>query len=594
MKKMFCCLGLITLMAPLFFSCSLQTSKHVTSKLHEFYQEVWEYELKTNPTAASFWGDRRYNDQLEKVSREEQLKKYKKYQEFWDFLHSFKESVNKLSHTEQLNFYILKKQLRDKLEYFRHQAYYLPVTGIDGFHLDFPQVVDYIPFETYKDFTDYIARLKAFKNWTQEHITVMREAMEKNIMPPKIVFKGLTSSMKIHRGGPVTKSVFYKPFLKNKTDKITPSQMNQLKKEAKKAIKNSIYPGYELFYNFMTKEYLPQARKTVGLWDLPGGKKYYQSLIDKFTTLPLTAQEIHEKGKSEVKRITKEMRKILRRVKFQGNLKEFRHYLRTDPRFYPKTKDELMMKVAYVLKKMDGELPKIFGKLPRTPYGIKEIPKFLAPKSTTAYYMLPSADGKRAGFYYVNTYKLNSRPLYEVEVLSLHEAVPGHHLQLALQQELKGLPEFRKFSRITAFIEGWGLYSEELGKYTGFYEDPYSDFGRLSYEMWRATRLVVDTGLHAFKWSRKRAQNYMAKHTSLSLHNIKTEVDRYISWPGQALSYKIGQLKILELRKLAQQKLGKKYDIREFHDVVLQDGSIPLTLLEKNVHRYITKKGSSL
>jgi uncharacterized protein (DUF885 family) len=281
------------------------------------------------------------------------------------------------------------------------------------------------------------------------------------------------------------------------------------------------------------------------------------------------------------------MEAILRRVKFDGDRQAFVELLRTDPRFYAVTPEQLMKEVGYTLKRIDGELPRLFSKLPRTPYGIREIPAYVAPRTTTAYYMLPSGDGTRAGFYYVNTYNLKSRPLFEIEALSLHEAVPGHHLQLALQQELVDLPQFRRFTEFTSFVEGWGLYAERLGLELGCYQDPYSDYGRLSYEMWRACRLVVDTGIHYFGWTRRQAIDFMAENTALSLHNIEAEVDRYIAWPGQAVAYKIGELKIRQLRSRAEQELGDRFDIRAFHAAVLERGSLPLDVLEENVNSYI-------
>ncbi|MBT6721703.1 MAG: DUF885 domain-containing protein, partial [Planctomycetaceae bacterium] len=292
-------------------------------------------------------------------------------------------------------------------------------------------------------------------------------------------------------------------------------------------------------------------------------------------------------GQAEVLRIRAEMEAIPKELEFDGDFDSFLHFLRTDPQFYPTDVESYKKEVAYILKRMDGELPRLFGRLPRTPYGIKEIPAYIAPKTTAAYYQPPSPDGKIAGFYFINTYNLKSRPLYQLEALSLHEAVPGHHLQLALQQEIDDMPAFRKYNGFTAFIEGWALYSERLGLEVGFYDDPYSDFGRLSYEMWRACRLVVDTGIHYFGWSRQRAIEYMVGNTALSRHNIVAEVDRYISWPGQALAYKIGELKIRELRSLAEDRFGSEFDIRKFHDVVLGSGAVPLKVLEQNVLKYL-------
>jgi uncharacterized protein (DUF885 family) len=320
---------------------------------------------------------------------------------------------------------------------------------------------------------------------------------------------------------------------------------------------------------------------------MPDAAGFYSFCIQRFTSLDLTASEIHQTGLAEVARLRAEMAEVMRSVNFTGTLREFSDALRSDPRFFVDRPDELMKEVAYLMKRIEGQLPALFKTLQRTPFGLREIPAHLAPTSTTAYYMLPAGDGTTAGFYYVNTYDLKSRPLYEYEALSLHEAVPGHHLQLALQLELSEVPPFRKWSETTAFIEGWALYAERLGLEMGLYRDPYTNFGRLIYEMWRAARLVVDTGLHAMGWSRQQAIDYLAENTALSLLNIANEVDRYISWPGQALAYKIGELKIRALRQKAEEGLGPRFNVREFHEVVLRNGGIPLNVLEENVNEWL-------
>ncbi len=349
-------------------------------------------------------------------------------------------------------------------------------------------------------------------------------------------------------------------------------------------------PGYEALLRFLNDEYVPGASDEVGACHLPNGRAFYQHRIRYFTSLDLSAEQVHDTGQSEVKRIRAEMEERdtcdgLSRVSFNA----FIDYLRTDPRFYVATPEALLKETAYVLKRIDGELPRLFKTLPRTPYGIRTIPDASAPGNTAAYYFPATGDGRCAGFYYVNTFDLKSRPLYEIEALSLHEAVPGHHLQIALQQELD-LPLFRRFNGFTEFVEGWALYAERLGLEMGFYQDPYSDFGRLSYEMWRACRLVVDTGLHALGWSRQQAIDFMAANTSSTLLNIANEVDRYIAWPGQALAYKIGELKIRELRARAEQGLGARFDLREFHDLLLGSGAVPLDVLERMVDGWIAQR----
>jgi uncharacterized protein (DUF885 family) len=358
------------------------------------------------------------------------------------------------------------------------------------------------------------------------------------------------------------------------------------------AVERAVVPGYAEFLRFMREEYVPAARATTGASDLPNGAEIYAQRVRFYTTLPLTADEVHRTGLGEVARIRAEMEEVIRRTGFSGSFAEFLEFLRTDPRFYVDTPEALMERTSLVLKRMDGELPRLFGRLPRMPYGIKPIPDYIAPRTTTAYYSRPSGDGTRAGTYWLNTYDLRSRPTYEIEALSLHEAVPGHHLQIALQQEMEGQPQFRRFGGATAFVEGWALYAEKLGLEVGFYTDPYSDFGRLTYEMWRATRLVVDTGLHSKGWTRQQAIDYMAQNTGLTLLNITNEVDRYIAWPGQALAYKTGEMTISRLRAEAERTLGDRWDVRAFHDVVLGSGAVPLTVLETTVRAWIAARQS--
>ncbi len=351
-------------------------------------------------------------------------------------------------------------------------------------------------------------------------------------------------------------------------------------------------PGYRAFLSFLRDEYIPAARPTLGASALPSGAAYYAHRVRLFTTLDdATPQSVHETGLAEVARLRAEMETVIRSTGFEGSFADFVQFLRTDPRFYATSPEELMRVVAEAGKRADRELPRLFRTLPRMPWGLREVPAFIAPRTTTAYYQRPAGDGTQAGIYYVNTYDLPSRPFYEVEALTLHEAVPGHHLQIALQQEIENVPPVRRFAGFTAFVEGWGLYAERLGLEMGFYEDPYSDFGRLTYEMWRALRLVVDTGLHQFGWTREQAIAYMVENSALSELNVTNEVDRYIAWPGQALAYKVGELKLRELRARAETALGDGFDVRAFHDVVLGAGSVPLSVLEQRVDAWIAAGG---
>jgi uncharacterized protein (DUF885 family) len=390
------------------------------------------------------------------------------------------------------------------------------------------------------------------------------------------------------------KSLLFAP-LRGFPNAVPKREHERLRSEARKAIAESVVPGYRRFLKFMKDEYVPNCRGTIAASALPKGRDYYRFCVAKFTTLDdVTPEQIHAIGQAEVARIRGEMDKIIRDVKFDGDFAKFTEYLRTDPKFYAKSAEELEKEVAFVLKRMDGQLPKLFGRLPRMPYGVRQVPDYIAPQATFAYYQSPTGDGRRAGFFYINTYNLPSRPLYMLEALSLHEAVPGHHLQLAIQQELEHLPQFRKYTGFTAFIEGWALYSEGLGLEADFYKDPYSDFGRLTMEVWRACRLVVDTGIHYLGWTRDQAIEYMRANSAMPMHDIRAEVDRYIGWPGQALAYKTGEMRIRALRQDAEARLGERFDVRAFHDVVLGSGAVPLGVLEANVRAWIDQTKSEL
>jgi uncharacterized protein (DUF885 family) len=401
-----------------------------------------------------------------------------------------------------------------------------------------------------------------------------------------VTLEGIPGSLQTHLTDDPKESVFFQPCL-NYPAAVEHVQRNSLSKELQAAIRDSVVPAYRALYQFLRDEYLPSARESISAVEFPDGRAFYQHRIRYFTTLDLTPEAIHQTGLDEVHRIRAEMESVIQATGFTGNFHAFIDFLRTDARFYAPSPDQLLKETAYVLKRIDGELPRLFKTLPRLPYGIRAIPDFSAPGNTTAYYQPGAGDGTRAGTYYVNTYDLKSRPLYEIEALSLHEAVPGHHLQIAIQQELGELPNFRRFSGFTSFVEGWALYAERLGLEVGFYTDPYSNFGRLSYEMWRACRLVVDTGMHALGWTRQQAIDFMAENTSSTILNITNEVDRYIGWPGQALAYKIGELKIRDLRLRAEKMLGTRFDLRSFHDLLLGSGAVPLDILELLVQDWI-------
>lgn len=563
-------------------------SMSASESLKELFKQVWEETLENEPLFATYVGDGRYNDRLPDVSPTALAKKTELRRKRLKRLGEI--SRKGLSEREQIDYDIFKLDNENAIADFDQSMHLMPVNSIWGFHLEFPTIQDITPFKTVKDYENYLKRLRAFPKYVEDHILLMQEGIRTGYVQPGIIFEGFETSLTTHLVKSPEKSVFFEPF-KSLPQSISKAESSRLKKEAGVAILSGIVPGYQKFFDFMRKEYLPAAnkRKSIGASDLPNGKELYQSQIRRHTTLNLSAEEIHELGLREVARIQADIGVLMKKVSFRGKFLAFAKYLRTAPKFYAKTPQQLLARTALVLKTIDGKLPKYFKTLPRMPYGIEPVPQFSAEKAPTAYYRGPKGDGTTAGTYFVNTSQLKSRPIYEIAALSLHEAVPGHHLQIALAQELEGIPEFRKYVEFNAFIEGWALYAEHLGTEMGMYGDPYDDYGRASYELWRACRLVVDTGMHAMGWSRDKAIQYLYANSGTTKHNIISEIDRYIGIPAQALSYKLGELKIKELRSRAEQKLGERFDIREFHDVVLGSGTVPLSVLEKNVENYYAR-----
>lgn len=550
-------------------------------------EEAWEFRLREDPLFATETGDHRFDDQLPKISLADQRRRDAENRRFLARLEAI--DRDRLSAVDQLNYDIFGRVLRDQIRAADFRLYLMPISDRWGFHIDFPELPRNLSFSTTRDYENYIARLNGFRQYAQGHIELMREGIRQGITVPSIIMRRYNEPLESQIVEDPEKSLLYKP-LREFPETVPASDRERLRSEAREAISGSVVPGYRQFLAFMREEYVPNCRGTIAASALPSGRDYYRYCVAKFTTLDeLSPEEVHATGQAEVQRIRAEMEKLIREVGFEGDFAAFTNHLRTDARFYANTVEELEKEVAFILKRMDGELPKLFGRLPRMPYGVRQVPEYIAPQATAAYYQSPSGDGRRAGFFYINTYQLPSRPLYMLEALSLHEAVPGHHLQIALQQELEDLPPFRKYTGFTAFVEGWALYAERLGLETGFYQDPYSDFGRLTMEMWRACRLVVDTGIHYFGWTREQAIDYMLTNSAMPLHDIRAEVDRYIGWPGQALAYKTGEMKIRALRTEAEQQLGERFDVRSFHDVVLGSGAVPLGMLEQNVRAWIER-----
>ena len=554
--------------------------------LHAFFDAEWDYEMEQNPTRASALGDRRWNDRWDDDSLETIRKQEEHTKEALQRLGKFDRS--KLSPADQLNYDLFKKNLEQGIAGFRFRMYLLPVNQRGGVQTA-DELTEQLRFETVKDYEDWIARLRSFGAYMDQEIALMREGAKAKIMWPKAVMDRVPAQIDKQIVADAEASPFFKPFMKFSKE-IAEADRDRLTKAAKEAINASVIPSFKKLKGYFEAEYLPACFPQIGVWQMPDGGDLYTYLARRYTTTDLTPQQIHEKGLSEVARIRGEMEAVMKTVGFTGTRAEFFNKLRTDPQFFYKTPEELFAAYQALSKRIDPNLVKVFKTLPRMPYGVVKIPDNIAPDTTTAYYNRPAADGSRAGSYYVNLYKPETRPKWEMMALSLHEAVPGHHLQIALAQELGEIPKFRRFGFYTAFSEGWGLYSESLGEDMGLYDDPYSKFGQLTYEMWRAVRLVVDTGMHFMKWDRQKAIDYFMENAPKAENDIVNEIDRYITMPGQALAYKIGELKIKELRERSKRELGGKFELREFHDAVLLSGAVPLDILERNVSAWIATK----
>ena len=562
------------------------------AKLKVLLDEVWEFRMKNSPLFATYCGDHRFDDQLDQVGLAAAEARGSAEKEFLARANELRQqegdSTHAFSRSRKIDLEMLALDLENSLQELSFHAHLIPITNREGFHTEFPRLAQEFSFMRAKDYENYIARLKGFAKYADGHIELLRQGIREGMVLPDVSVTGIEDVLAPFALGDPEKSLLFEPFARMPTS-VDLAQQASLALAGKEAIAASVRPGYAAFRDFMVQEYLPKTRGQIGASALPKGRDFYRYRVRKFTTLDVTPEHVHEVGLNEVKRIRAEMAKVVESAGFKGSVEHYRDALRADARSYAASAEQLMQITSTILKRIDGELPKLFMTLPRTPYGLRPIPDFIAPKTTSAYYSPPSGDGKRAGFYYLNTYDLKSRPLYQLEALSLHEAVPGHHLQLALQQEMP-LEPHRRFSDVTAFIEGWGLYSERLGVEVGFYKELSSDFGRLSFESWRACRLVVDTGIHYLGWTRQQAIDYILQNTALSTHDATAEVDRYIAWPGQALAYKMGELHIRKLRQMAEDRLKDKFDVREFHEVVLKNGAIPLSLLTEEVEAWLAEK----
>ena len=497
--------------------------------------------------------------------------------------------VDKLDENDNISYELLSFVLNDIIAYYDFERFLNPLLSDSGFHSSL--VYNVRPLYDYEQVKNYLNKLNSIPQYVDQYLPLLRRGIEKGVSQPLVIFNGYESTYDDHITDNYESNYFYSPF-KNLPKDLSQAHKDSILTEAKKAIEKNVVPQFVRIKEFFETEYYPNTRKTIGVSETPNGSEFYQNRINYYTTSKnYTADEIHQIGLNEVSRIKKEMIKIIEELRFKGSFEEFFKFLRTDSQFYAKTPEALLMYARDISKRADEQLPRFFKTLPRKPYGVAPVPDAIAPKYTGGRYVGTSKNSTDPGYYWVNTYDLKSRTLYTIPALTVHEAVPGHHLQSALNNELgDSIPRFRRNLYLSAYGEGWGLYTEFLADEMGIYTTPYEQFGKFTYEMWRACRLVIDTGIHAKGWSREEAVDFMSKNTALSLHEVNTEIDRYISWPGQALSYKIGELKIRQLRNKAKKELKEKFDIREFHEKILEYGTVTLSTLERRINNYISEK----
>ena len=556
-----------------------------TKALHELFAAEWDYQMEQHPTWASTLGDRRWNDRWGDNSLDAIVRRHEHNREVIVKLASVNRAV--LSTADQLSYDLFKKRYETDIEGFQYRWYLLPLNQLGGVHT-VNQLAEDLRFETLKDYEDWLARLKALPVRIDQTVALMRLGIKERIIHPKIVLQRVPAQIDHQIVSDAKASPLYKPFA-NFPSWVSASDQARLAKAAQATIATAVVPAYRKLKEFIVSDYLPAAWDQVGIWQLPNGAAMYAYATRDNTTTDLTPQEIHGIGLKEVKRIRAEMQAIIDKLGFRGSFAEFAKFMRSDPKFYFKTESEVLEAYRALSRRIDPLLVKVFRTLPRMPYGIEPVPANIAPDSPAGLYRGPAADGSRAGIFSVNTFKPEIRPKYEMMALSLHESVPGHHLQIALAME-QNIPNFRRYGGYTGFVEGWGLYAESLGDEMGLYGDPYTKFGQLMYEIWRASRLVVDTGMHYLRWDRQRAIDFMVENTVKQELEVAAEIDRYIVWPGQALAYKIGQLKISELRANAKLALGDKFDVRDFHHELLKDGALPLDRLEAKMNAWIASE----
>ena len=549
----------------------------------KIYEKEWAFRMKEFPVLASATGEDAFDGALSHVSEADQLRRHEYWQGIRKELGSI--SCERLERSDCINLRLFTKQIDDYIADYETRAYLIPFNSDWGFYLDWARLPADTEFANVRDYEAYLSRIQQIGAVMDEYIVLLRTGLMTGFTQPRVILEGRDEPIEGQLVERAELSPFYAPFL-DMPDSISVSDRERISAAAQGVIARDVIPAYQRLLDFLRQEYQPGARETLGAYQLPGGVEFYQAQIRRYATVDLSPQDIHDIGVSEVKRIRAEMDSIIGELEFEGTFAEFLEFLRTDPQFFAKTPKELLAFASYYAKKIDGRLPMLFGHLPRQPYGVAPVPEEIAPFYTSGRYVGAPLEARRGGYYWVNTHNLESRTLYTIPALTLHEAAPGHHTQGALALELEDQPPFRRFDYISAYGEGWGLYAEKLGIEMDIYETPYENFGRLTYEMWRAARLVIDTGVHAMGWTREQALDYLASNTALSLHEVTTEVDRYISWPAQALSYKLGEYTIWQLRRESEQTLGADFDVRAFHDFVLGLGSVTLDVLQDEVRAW--------
>lgn len=579
--KLFVLLQVLVVASPVVAAVAVRDE--AASALHALFDSRWDADMQDNPVRASLLGDRRFNRAWQDISSQAETGRLESDLATLQALREV--DREQLTETDKLNYDLFERVMRDRIEARQFEMHLMPISQRGGIQtLD--ETGNRLRMTTLADYEDWLARLAQVGQQVDATIALMTEGIAKGVVPPRITMERVPDQIKRQLVETAEDSLFFQPFT-HIPAAIAAADAERLRAEARRIITRTLVPAYQRLHDFFTRTYLPATRETVAAADLPNGRAWYEHRVRLFTTTSMTPDEVHQLGLREVAENRRQMLAVMEEVGFDGDLQAFFRFLREDPRFFYRTPDELFEGYLAVSKRIDPELVRLFGKLPRMPYGLKPIPEAIAPDTTTAYYMRPAAEGSRPGYYYVNLYKPETRPKWEMEVLSVHEAVPGHHLQIALQQELEAMPNFRRYGGFTAFTEGWGLYSERLGYELGLYKDPYSRFGQLTYDMWRAVRLVVDTGMHYKGWTRQQAIDYFLENAPKTELDIINEIDRYISNPGQALAYKLGQLKLIEMRERAQRALGDRFDIRSYHDMVLSNGAVPLDVLERLVDNWI-------